>query len=659
MARLRVLQSLICLSLLAFGLVRPARAQDLPPEPPVVDILGRPDTRSRPPEAQIFVSVVDRPTGRSVTDLQASNFAVEVSQVAEEPTVTLDTRGLAIVAVVDRGGIAQRGDPRIREAADLVDAMLDMLSLDGSETTDMMALIGIRGAEQGGLTPTVNFTDFDPNAIRNQLDGLRTEVVDETTPLYDGIDLALAWIGDNPDPGIRQKLENRRRVIVVFSDGIDRNFSDESHEALIVSQAQERDVLIYAVEMSAAGRAGEAASLRAMAVQSGGAFLSHSAETHEDVLARLQGITSQRDAYHVTFPLIRPPGDYQLRIQVSDGSGATTADTAIVTSHLQRPVMTLSAASDPLISVPYSTTIEGYHATRIPLSVRIAFEDGALREFAEVSYFANEQRVGIGEATGSYDFVWDVTDREAPADDPITRTFTLIARARDPYLQDVIESQPVDLTIVWGAREALPTKMPEEVTARVAENWWVLPLFAIVALGLLVVTAVLIRTRGQLARRVAQSTTDVVRGVTRRLGSEGVAVVRGKLVAIQGPRAGNEFRLVADVTKVGRDDQPNDIALGDRYVSNPHFSIVVEGDRFYIRDEGSTNGTRMNGAVVPPNQRMPLPPNAIIEVGQTRLQLKRLGGATRVLAPPGSGSSLGQTQVARGSKPTQASPHRR
>ena len=94
---------------------------------------------------------------------------------------------------------------------------------------------------------------------------------------------------------------------------------------------------------------------------------------------------------------------------------------------------------------------------------------------------------------------------------------------------------------------------------------------------------------------------------------------------------GREFRLAAQVVKVGRDPQFCDFALYDEFVSNPHFSIQLEQTQFFITDEDSSNGTRLNGMPIPPQQRMLLQPDTIIEVGQTRLQFKRLGGTTRQL----------------------------
>ncbi|MGC9358175.1 MAG: FHA domain-containing protein, partial [Anaerolineae bacterium] len=108
-----------------------------------------------------------------------------------------------------------------------------------------------------------------------------------------------------------------------------------------------------------------------------------------------------------------------------------------------------------------------------------------------------------------------------------------------------------------------------------------------------------------------------------------------KLVVVGGPNAGREFRLATPIAKVGRDPQFSDFPLHDKFTSNPHFSIISEQSQFFIQDEGSTNGTKLNGQPIPKQQRVPLPPDSIIEAGQSRIQFKRLGGPTRRL----SGSS--------------------
>jgi pSer/pThr/pTyr-binding forkhead associated (FHA) protein len=133
---------------------------------------------------------------------------------------------------------------------------------------------------------------------------------------------------------------------------------------------------------------------------------------------------------------------------------------------------------------------------------------------------------------------------------------------------------------------------------------------------------------------VVAGTSNVVKGVTKRLGGMPERGP-GKLVVVKGANVGREFRLSGPVVKVGRDPQFCDFALHDDYTSNPHFSIRMEQTRYFIVDEGSTNGTLVNGASISPKRLIPLEPDAIIEVGNTRLQFKRVGGETRHLQDGG------------------------
>ncbi|MGC9358092.1 MAG: vWA domain-containing protein, partial [Anaerolineae bacterium] len=362
----RLFWIIVCLTLVLTILPYSGKAQG---SGPVVDILGKPDTRSDPPNAKASISVIDRTTGRLVEGLSDANFSVEISDEPVQATATVDTTGLAVVFVIDRGGIARRGSPRIGWAVDLTDNLLSMLTLDGSPTSDMAALIGIRGAEQGGLTPTVPFTDFDPNLIRNEFDALRTEVVDEVTPLYDGVDKAIEWIVENPDPQIQDKLVHHRPVIVVFSDGIDREFSSEAHETLIVNQCQENDILLYAVHIG--GGSSDPGNMEALATQTNGVFVSYTPETQEETQTLFQDIVTQRQSYQVTFPLLRPLGDYDARIRVVDTPIGAGSDTATVSSRLQPPRITIIPPPDTTVTVPYSKTLEGFVRTTIPLSTQI------------------------------------------------------------------------------------------------------------------------------------------------------------------------------------------------------------------------------------------------------------------------------------------------
>lgn len=114
-----------------------------------------------------------------------------------------------------------------------------------------------------------------------------------------------------------------------------------------------------------------------------------------------------------------------------------------------------------------------------------------------------------------------------------------------------------------------------------------------------------------------------------------------------------EVPLAGDQLSMGRSDAAV-LVLKDDGLSRLHASIHREGDRVWILDEASTNGTFVNGAQVPP-AGTPLKDGDEITIGnhtaikvsiqQTRIQAGAAGGAS---ASTSSSSSLTLTLVAAG-----------
>ena len=67
------------------------------------------------------------------------------------------------------------------------------------------------------------------------------------------------------------------------------------------------------------------------------------------------------------------------------------------------------------------------------------------------------------------------------------------------------------------------------------------------------------------------------------------------LVVEKGSQAGRTYPLADGVTEVGRHLQSS-ILLDDITVSRRHCRLTATGDRLAVEDEGSTNGTYVNGA---------------------------------------------------------------
>jgi hypothetical protein len=65
----------------------------------------------------------------------------------------------------------------------------------------------------------------------------------------------------------------------------------------------------------------------------------------------------------------------------------------------------------------------------------------------------------------------------------------------------------------------------------------------------------------------------------------------------------------------------------DAGVSRRHCRLTFQGGQFFVEDLGSTNGTKVNGQVIPPNQPCPIKDGDILELGLLRLTFKVRQGA--------------------------------
>jgi pSer/pThr/pTyr-binding forkhead associated (FHA) protein len=88
------------------------------------------------------------------------------------------------------------------------------------------------------------------------------------------------------------------------------------------------------------------------------------------------------------------------------------------------------------------------------------------------------------------------------------------------------------------------------------------------------------------------------------------------LVVVRGPRVGEAYELVDEVTRVGR--QPsNDVVLDDVTVSRHHalFTTTASG-RVTVRDLNSLNGTYVNGSRI---EEVTLRSNDQVQIGKFKL----------------------------------------
>ncbi|MBN1773370.1 MAG: FHA domain-containing protein [Deltaproteobacteria bacterium] len=88
--------------------------------------------------------------------------------------------------------------------------------------------------------------------------------------------------------------------------------------------------------------------------------------------------------------------------------------------------------------------------------------------------------------------------------------------------------------------------------------------------------------------------------------------------------------MIRDDFTIGR-KEGNVIRLTERNVSRNHARIARENGRFFLSDQGSYNGTRLNGRRV--RGKMPLSPGDEVGIGDYTLRMEVLEGAAAAAAP--------------------------
>src|SRR3954451_18184828 len=83
-----------------------------------------------------------------------------------------------------------------------------------------------------------------------------------------------------------------------------------------------------------------------------------------------------------------------------------------------------------------------------------------------------------------------------------------------------------------------------------------------------------------------------------------------------------------DVITIGRDSS-SEIRINNRYLSRKHAEIAADGDGWLVRDNGSVNGTYVNGARI--RSAVRLGPGDHIQLGDSELVI---GGAAPAMGAP-------------------------
>src|SRR5262245_38334193 len=175
-------------------------------------------------------ATVTEPGGRLVPDLKRDDFQVDDNSKAQQLTVFAnDVQPITVVMMLDRSVSMRRNFDRVEKAAEKC--------VDELEPADK--------ARIGSFS---NRIQVDPRTFTSDhgelLDILRSQLQEEgPTPLWNAINV-----------GITALLhEEGRRVILVFTDGVDAPFNPGPNSSTlkdVMKRAEEENVMVYAIGLA-------------------------------------------------------------------------------------------------------------------------------------------------------------------------------------------------------------------------------------------------------------------------------------------------------------------------------------------------------------------------------------------------------------------------
>ncbi len=91
-----------------------------------------------------------------------------------------------------------------------------------------------------------------------------------------------------------------------------------------------------------------------------------------------------------------------------------------------------------------------------------------------------------------------------------------------------------------------------------------------------------------------------------------------RLHVVSGPDLGRSFELIASTIHIGRSPE-NEVHINDRFVSPRHLRILKRGEKFYVKDLESANGTFVDGFLIGKGAEVELAEGVPVVIGMSVL----------------------------------------
>ena len=360
--------------------------------------------------------------------------------------------------------------------------------------------------------------------------------------------------------------------------------------------------------------------LRALATGSNGDYVPLLRNTIASSVAGVyQTINSQRSYYTVTYrSQLNGSGVRQITIDTATATGPNVSGSYQVSVEpplvdIIQPVAGSTIRREAKLAADGSAY--AYDNNSAKVTATIAWPAGVTgRTLKLAELYVNgvvEDRVQPVAGATSIDFTWDISNIASPGVNPIQ----LEVRVTDELGVAASGQSTANVEVIPPPTPTpAPTAVPESPAGGALNKYGVYILVAVVCLTLLAVLGVtvmvLVRSRrgssggGRPAGGSYEAPATMIVGAPSGGGSASLTVLEGPSGQI-----GETYGLSKPVTVIGRNPAKCDIVFypnQDSSMSRTHCTIQQDGKFYQLTDNNSSNGTRVNGTVINPNDPVQL-----------------------------------------------------
>ncbi|MBI4761749.1 MAG: FHA domain-containing protein [Chloroflexi bacterium] len=609
---------------------------------------------SKFPQLVARVSVLDE-SGAFVSGLDSAAFTVWEDGAEIKSQAQLEMVGVAVAVIFDSsrntvdeklaGSKGATGKLILAEAREAVLRLLDSNKwLDKTGQKDQIMALGFVSDTVKVLAPFVDDYNKAYNAVQDFTPTPQESA--RNTPILAGIADALKAMQAKPE------LANRRKAIIVFSDGLDA-VSPVDRER-VSAQAQRDDIAIYTVFLGARETVDAQRNLKTLADATGGKYVAYTSAGSVDPVYDV--IFSQKNQYVITAESrANSRGQHTLLVQAKLGSAnpVTVQAERPFSADIQNPVVNIVSPAPGLRidrRVPqWNSKLEDADNKTLNVQINWSFPDGHTRSISKIEYLV-DGKPGLPITEPVENFPVDIsalgnlatTNAESHTIQiKVTDTLDLTGESQVLPIAVRMIVPPTPTPVPPTATPVplpTPTPTPVEVATTAAKDYGplALSLLALLVAGIVVIRRPQIVTEAprRIAERVKEITEpflpDRERGQRSRKGRAYLSVMSG------GEPGQNSIEILTENTRLGRDEGLVNVVFSDKSISRWHSTIKEESNgEFRIFDEGSKSGSYVNQEQVQMvGQR--LEDGDVIELGgRVRLRFHLRGATSAPTAAPG------------------------